>query len=435
MKSAGQRGASCLAIRGGTPVRTKPFPAYNTIGEEEKKAVMEVMESGRLSDYLGRWSELFGGGRKVNGLESFVQKKFGIKHAVSMNSATSCLYAAIGALGIGPGDEVIVSAYSMCISSTAPFLYMAIPVFADLEHDNFCLDPKSIESKITKRTRAIISVDTFGQSADMRAIRKIADAHGLKVISDSAHAAGALYRGKPAGTLADIGVYSLNAHKVIQCGEGGIAVTDDDKLALRLKLIRNHAEAVVGDLPGESDLTNMLGQNYRMPEIEAAIAIEQFKKLDGLNAKRIALSEYLSKRLRDIDGLTPPCVRDGCTHVYYLYPIKYDESRVGVKRQKILDAVRAEGIPLYRFAGGYMRPMYYEPIFKEKKVFAKGYPFTLPDCGSLPDYGPKDCPVIEKLYREEMITFNINYPPLTCRDMDDIADAFEKVFRNLDELK
>ncbi len=418
---------SKLAINGGRPVRTKPFPSYNTIGAEEKAAVMEVMDTGKLSDYIGRYCEFFGGGKKVKELEALVQKKFNVKHAVSMNSATSCLYAAVGALGLGAGDEVIVSAYSMCISSTAPFLYMSIPVFADLEHDYFCLDPESIRKRITKNTKAIICVDTFGQSSDMDAIRKIAGENSLKIISDSAHALGALYHAKPAGTLADIGVYSLNAHKVIQCGEGGIAVTNDDELALRLKLIRNHAEAAVGDLSGQVDITNMLGQNYRMPEIEAAIAIEQFKKLDRLNKQRIELSEYLSSRLSRIDGLQVPAVRKGSTHVYYLYPIKYDQARIGVERNKILDAVRAEGIPLYRFAGGYMRPMYYEPIFKDKKVFSKGYPFTLPDCGDIPAYGPEQCPVVEKLYRDEMIVFNINYPPLTIDDMKDVADAFEKV--------
>lgn len=425
---------SKLAIFGGKPVRTKPFPSYNTIGKEEKAAVMEVMDTGRLSDYIGRHCEFFGGGNKVKELEALIQKKFNVKHAVSMNSATSCLYASVGALGLGAGDEVIVSPYSMCISSTAPLLYMSIPVFADLERDYFCLDPESIKKKITKKTKAIICVDTFGQSSEMDVIRNIADEHRLRIICDSAHALGALYHSKYAGTLADIGVYSLNAHKVIQCGEGGIAVTNDDELALRLRLIRNHAEAVVGDLPDRVDFTNMLGQNYRMPEIEAAIAIEQFKKLDRLNSQRVELSEYLSVRLNKIDGLQAPMVRKECTHVYYLYPIKYDQSRLGIERGRILDAVRAEGIPLYRFAGGYMRPMYYEPIFKEKKVFARGYPFTLPDCSDIPDYGPGQCPVVEKLYHEEMITFNINYPPLTIADMKDVADAFEKVFCNIGEL-
>lgn len=426
---------SKLAVFGGVPVRKKPFPAYNTIGEEEKKAVRKVMDTGRLSSFLGRHCEFFDGGKKVRELEAFVQKKFNVKHAITMNSATSCLYAAAGASGLGAGDEVIVSAYSMCISSTAPLLYMAVPLFADLEPDYFCLDPESIKKIITKRTKAIICVDTFGQSSNMDAMSAIGREYGLKIISDSAHSLGASYHGKPAGTLSDIGVYSLNAHKIIQCGEGGIAVTNDDELALRLKLIRNHAEAVVGDMPERVNLINMLGQNYRMPEIEAAISIEQFKKLDDLNEQRIRLSQYLSEQLGGIDGLTPPAVRKGCTHVYYLYPMKYDQSRMGVKREKILDAIKAEGIPLYRFVGGYMRPMYYEPIFRKKKVFAKGYPFTLPDFKGKLNYSPKECPVVERLYRKEMIAFSLNYPPLTKKDMDDIAGAFKKVFSNLDELR
>ncbi len=426
---------SKLALHGGTPVRTRPFPAYNTIGKEEKKAVMEVMDTGRLSDFLGRYSEYFGGGRKVKELEELVQEKFKVKHAVTMNSATSCLYAAVGALGLGIGDETIVSAYSMCISSTAPLMYMSIPIFADLENDYFCLDPESIKRNITDRTKAIICVDTFGQSSDMDAIRGIADKHGLKIICDSAHACGALYKGKFAGTMADIGIYSLNAHKVIQCGEGGIAVTNDDELAMRLRLIRNHAEAVVGDMPGRVDITNMLGQNYRMPEIEAAIAIEQFKKLDTLNEQRIDLSNYLSERLGKLDGLTVPEVRRDCTHVYYIYPVKYDQSRKGVSRAKLLEAVKAEGIPLYRFSGGYMRPMYYEPIFKKKQVFAKGYPYVISKRAQDINYGPGQCPVVEKLYNDEMVVLNLNYPPLTRSDINDVADAFEKVLSNLNELK
>lgn len=423
-----------LALFGGSPIRTRPFPAYNTIGDEEKRAVMEVLDTGRLSEFIGRHGELFHGGRKVRELETLVQEKFGVKHAVSMNSATSCLYAAMGALGIGAGDEVIVSSYSMCISATAPLLYQGIPVFADLEPDHFCLDPESIRRRITSRTKAILCVDTFGQSSDMDAINEIARAHGLKVVSDCAHAMGAHYQGKPAGTLADIGIYSLNAHKIIQCGEGGIAVTNDDALALRLRLIRNHAEAVVTDLP-EVDLTNMLGQNYRLPEMEAAIAIEQIKKLDGLIAQRRELSEYLSERLSAIDGLTPPAVRPDSSHVYYIYPIKYDQDRLGVPRARILDALRAEGIPMYLFAGGYVKPLYYEPIFQKKLVFANGYPFTLPQAGPAPEYGPAACPVVERLYHLEMIVLHLVYPPLTRQDMDDIADAFEKVFANLDALR
>ena len=424
---------SKLAILGGKPVRSRPFPGYNSIGEEEKRAVMDVLDTGRLSEFIGRRCEYFGGGKKVLELEALVQERFGVRHAVSMNSATSCIYAALGAIGIGAGDEVIVSPYSMCISATAPFLYQAIPVFADLEPDHFCLDPESVRRNITPRTRAILTVDTFGQSSAMEELRAIANEHGLKIIVDCAHAMGVDYLGQPAGTQGDIGIYSLNAHKIIQCGEGGLAVTNDDELALKLKLIRNHAEAAVEDFG--VDLVNMLGQNYRMPEMEAAIAIEQIKKLDGLIAQRVELSEHLSRRLAAIDGLTPPAVRPGATHAYYIYPIKYDQARIGVPRERILDALRAEGIPMYRFAGGYVRPQYYEAIFREKTVFAKGLPFSLPHCERIPDYSAAAVPVIEKLYREEMIVFHLIYPPLTIQDMDEIADAFEKVFSHVDDLR
>ncbi len=424
---------SKLALKGGTPIRTKGFPRYNTIGSEEKKAVMEVMDGGLLSDFLGKAGDKFLGGKKVRELEEIVQDKFQVKHAVTMNSATSCLYAAVGAVGLGVGDEVVVSPYSMCVSATAPFMYQALPVFADLEPDYFCLDPKSVAANITPKTRAILSVDTFGQSADMHALRSLADTHGLKIISDSAHCAGARHGKDFAGTLADVGVYSLNCHKIIQSGEGGIAVTNDDAIALKLRLIRNHAEAVVADMPGV-DITNMLGQNYRMGEIEAAIAVEQMKKLDGLNAQRRELCEYLSDKLSKIPGITPPAVRPGCDHVYYLFPVRYDAAKVGVSRERFLEALNAEGIPAFRFTGGYVKPLYYEPVFQQKKLFPKGMPFSSAHSRASITYGPESSPVVERLYNEEMVVLHLIYPPLAIADMDDIADAFSKIADHVHEL-
>src|SRR3989344_3460234 len=238
-----------LAVMGGTPVREKNrlFPAYNPIGVAEKRAAERVLESGVLSKYIGAWEPDFYGGPEVQAFEREWAKKFKGKYAVPMNSAPSGLIAAVGALRIEPGDEVIVSPYSMIISATAPLFYGAVPVFADIEPEYFCLDARSVDAAITPRTKAIIVVDIFGQPHDADRINAIARAHGIKVIADSAQAPGALYKGARAGTLSDIGVYSLNYHKHIHTGEGTLVVTNDDDLAERLQLIRNHAEAVVGD--------------------------------------------------------------------------------------------------------------------------------------------------------------------------------------------
>lgn len=270
---------SKLAIYGGEPVRTQPFPVYHSMGAEEKQAVMDVLDGKVLSAFLGTWSDNFYGGPRVRELEEAWAEYFNVKHAVSVNSATSGLYAAVGAAGINPGDEVIVAPYTMIASATAALVYGGIPVFADIDPDIFCITPDSIRDRITPYTRAIIVVDLFGHPADMDEIMVIARENNLVVIEDAAQAPGAKYHGRNAGTLADIGVFSLNYHKTIHSGEGGIVVTENDEIAERVRLIRNHAEVVVGN-KGTQNLVNMVGFNFRMTEIEAAIANEQLKKLE-----------------------------------------------------------------------------------------------------------------------------------------------------------
>ncbi|GBR75480.1 pyridoxal phosphate-dependent aspartate aminotransferase superfamily, partial [Candidatus Termititenax persephonae] len=256
---------SKLAINGGTKVRQTNFPPYLPIGAEELARVQEVFRSSIFSRFLGAWHEDFYGGPQVRALEKEWAEFFGVKHAVSVNSATSALYCSVGALGIEPLDEIIVSPYTMSASATAPLIYNAIPVFADVEPDCFCLSASEVERKITDKTKAIIVVDIMGQPYDQR-INEIARRRNIKIIEDCAQAPYARYKEKFAGTLGDIGVYSLNYHKHIHSGEGGIIVTNDDALANKLRLIRNHAEAVV-EAKGETDLTNMLGFNYRMTEV------------------------------------------------------------------------------------------------------------------------------------------------------------------------
>jgi dTDP-4-amino-4,6-dideoxygalactose transaminase len=406
-------------------VRTKPFNKYNPIGKEELRAVREVLKTGMLSDFLGKHDPKFTGGRCVRELERNWADYHHVKHAVSFNSATSALVAAVGASGILPAEEVLVIPFSMCISATAPLFYDAIPVFVDIEEDYYCIDAKKIEAKITKRTKAILSVDLFGQSADMPAINAIAKKHGLKVICDSSHAPGCRYNGGFAGTFGDIGIYSLNQHKIIHCGEGGIAVTNDDDLALRLQLIRNHAEAVVDDM-GYQNLNNMLGSNYRMTEVHAAIAVEQLKKLPELNRKRVELADFLTSKLAKLDFLTTPAVRPGSEHVYYIYPLRYHPEKTGIPREQYLNNVRELGIPLYRLAGGYIRPLYLEPVFAQKDKFRGGFPYSLLPKSEQPDYKAGLCPVTERFYEKEFFVTAYNYPPNTKADMRDIVMAFEK---------
>lgn len=426
-----------LAIHGGKPVRTKLFPAYKIIGEKEKVAVQRVMDTGILSRYLGCWDQDFYGGPEVQAFENEWAKYFGVKHAIAVNSCTSGLYCAVGASEIGPGDEVIVSPYTMSASATSALIFNAVPVFADIEPDNFCLDPASVESKITERTKAIIVVDIFGQPYDADVINEIAEKHSLIVIEDCAQAPYAKYKGKWAGTLGDIGVYSLNYHKHIHTGEGGVVVTDNDDLAERVRLIRNHAEAVVGD-KGTTNLVNMVGFNFRMNEIEAAIGRVQLEKLENLVTERISNAQYLAKELGSFEGFTPPAVRDGCSHVYYVQCFKYDEDIIGVSRDKFIDAVRAElpatelreaeGVQL---SGGYVKPLYLEPMYQNLIAYgSKGCPFKCPMYEGVPEYGKGLCPITERMHEKELFGHEFMRPPMTKDDLDDVVRAFEKVMHH-----
>ena len=416
---------STLALLGGKPIRERPFPRYNPIGEAEKHAVMEVMESGVLSGYLGTWSPEFYGGPRVQKLEREWEAHFGVRHAVSVNSATSALNVATGATGVGPGDEVLVSPYTMTASVTCVLVWNAIPVFVDILPDTFCLDPEAIRRAITPRTRAIVVVDLFGHPFEADEIMAIAQEHNLKVVEDAAQAYGASYRGRPAGTLADIGVFSLNVHKTIHCGEGGVCVTNDDELAERMQLIRNHAEVVVKD-KGVKNIVNMIGSNLRMCEIEAAIASEQLKKVDSLAAARVENADYLTEHLQRLPGITPPVVRPGVRHGYYGYPVRYDASQTGVPRDLFVEALRAEGIPT---DVGYVEPIYLQPLYQQRIAYGiHGCPFTCPhNQESAVSYEKGFCPVVERMHYEELIGHGLVYKGVSESDLDDVVHAYEKV--------
>lgn len=430
-----------LAINGGKKVRRKKFPSYNMIGKEEKQAVLKVLNRGILSQYLGVWGKDFFGGPEVQSLEKEWARYFRVKHAIALNSATSGLYAATGAAGVGPGDEVIVSPYTMSASVMPPLIYGAIPVFADIEKNYFCLDPVSIEQRITKQTKAIIIVDLFGQPYDADRINAIAKKHHLTVIEDASQAPGATFQGKYAGTLGDIGVFSLNYHKHIHTGEGGMVVTDDDGLADRVRLIRNHAESVV-EAKGVKNLVNMVGFNFRMTEIEATIARCQLKKLKSLVKFRIKHVEYLAKRLETIEGLRPARVRPGCTHSFYLHPILYNQNVTGVSRKRFVDAVKAELAPTQGretwgplISCGYVKPLYLLPLFQQRiAIGAGGNPFKSPLYHGKVTYGKGTCPVAEQLYEHSLFYHDLAKPPATESDLGDVAEAFRKVSRHLDEL-
>ncbi|MEO0316131.1 MAG: hypothetical protein RI928_2587 [Pseudomonadota bacterium] len=421
-----------LALLGGPKTIDRPFKRYNPIGLEEVDAAKQVVESGVLSQFIGAWDPDFYGGPKVKEFERKCESYFGVKHAITVNSWTSGLIAAVGAIGIEPGDEVIVTPFTMCASATAILHWNAIPVFADIEPETFCLDPKSVEANITPYTKAIMAVDIFGHSANMDALMDIARKHKLKVITDTAQAPGAMYKGRFAGTLSHVGGFSLNYHKHIHTGEGGILVTDDDELAERLRLIRNHAEAVVGDM-GVTNLANMIGYNFRLGEIECAIGIAQLDKLAALVAGRQKIAHQLTVGLADLKGLRTPSIEEGCTHSYYVYPMVLDVKRLGVPRTRILEALQAEGLD--GLAGGYVN-VHLLPMYQQKMAYGtKGYPWSSDVCRREVNYAKGICPVAEELHDETFIGFPMCLHDLSNDDVALIIAAFRKVWAQLDSLK
>ena len=425
---------SNLAIDGGTPIRTKPWIDNFTTGDEEIQALIDVMKGGYLSKFEGSFTPdppfRFDGGPWVRKLEDLMCERIGASHAISVNSATSGLYAAVGALGLGFGDEMITSPYTMTACAMAAIVFGAIPVFADVEMETGSLSVASIRANITPRTKAIMIVHQFGIPADMDGIMALAKEFDLRVIEDCAQAWGAHYKGQPVGTIGDIGVYSFNVNKTVQSGEGGACLTNDPDLAYRMQLIRNHGEAVVGPA-GYENITNICGQNYRLTELSAAVAYEQLRKLETLNDKRLSLVNRLSEGLSTYDCFIVPPGRSDSLSTYYVYPLRYVAERFGNReRNQIIRAVNAEGINFFQ---GYTRPLYMQPLYQRRTAFKHGYPWSAPENrDSNPNYAQGACPNCEMLHYHQMIINEHIRPPQTAEDITDILKAVDKVMAALD---
>lgn len=422
-----------LALLGGKPLQKIALPSYKTIGLEETKAVLKVMKRKILSDFIGRSGKNFLGGKYVKELERQFCNYFGVKYAVSFNSASTALEAAVGALGIGPGDEVITSPFTMSATASAILLNNAVPVFCDISEHSFCIDPLKIEKLVNKNTKAILAVNLLGYSADYEKIIAIAKKHNLKVIEDNAQAPGAKYKGTFTGTRGDIGVFSFNVHKVIQSGEGGMLVTNNQQYAFRAQLIRNHGEAVINDLKNQDVYEPILGSNYRMTELQAAILIEQLKKLKKLNSEKIALADYLTKKLEKFSWLVAPSVDRKNTHVYYTYPIKFLSEKIGIKRATFVKAMKAEGFDLGQ---GYQEPLYLFPTYQRKEMYPNSqFPFVSKEYPHTVNYNKGICKTAERMYEKELIYTSICQPPQTKKEIDLFVKSIEKIQENIEELK
>ncbi|OGC77225.1 hypothetical protein A2619_04370 [candidate division WWE3 bacterium RIFOXYD1_FULL_39_9] len=421
-----------LAIFGGRKIRTTNFPSQNTYNENEKEALKRVFNFGRPSGYRANKGPHSMGGPEIQGLELSWSYKFNVNgQAIACNSATSGLFIACAAIGLKQGDEVIVTPYSMTCSATVPLWFGATPVFADVEEDYFCIDPKSVVSLITEKTKAIIAVDIFGQPCDysnLKSIIREAEEKYKKeiyLISDCAQAPGSKYFDRYSGTIADISVFSLNFGKHMTCGEGGMIVTNSGNLENRCRLIMNHAESVMNDIydSGEESIHyNMIGLNLRMTEFQAAVAREQLKKLDYNIETRRENVMNLNIMLSQIPAITPAKIRCGCTHSYYVAAYLWDKSKANsLHRDKFIEVVKAELTPRdgrdgegVQIGCGYIKPIYQMPWRKDQEAIHR--------------------PVVESLYKEKLFLTIAHAPNSTTNDMIDIGKAFNKVWEYRSEL-
>ncbi len=317
------------------------------IGEEEAQAVEKVLRSGILTSGLGN-------GPMVTRFEREFADFAGVRHAVAVNTGTAALHSAIIAVGVKQGDEVILPSFTFVATAEAVVLAGAKPVFADIDPETYNLSPSATEMAVTKKTRAIMPVDLYGYSADMKPIREVGAKHDLAIVEDAAQAHGATYKGKPAGALADAACWSFYASKNMTTGEGGIVTTDNDEIAETLKMIKTHGEKA-------KYASLMLGNNYRMTEIQAAIGVAQLKKLPTFIAKRRQNAKQLTKILEKINRLVLPKESEDRLHSWYLYTARVKNGDEA-KRNKIVEELKAKQIGAEVY---YINPVHQMPFYRE----------------------------------------------------------------------
>jgi dTDP-4-amino-4,6-dideoxygalactose transaminase len=411
---ARQSPGESLALLGGQKVRTRPFPAWPAFGVEEEQRLLRALRS-------GRWGKL--NGDEVAEFERRFASMHGCKHGIAVVNGTVSLRVALMAAGIRAEEEVIVPPYTFLATATAVVEANAVPVFADVDLETFNLDPAAVEAAITRRTRAIIPVHMAGQPADMDAIMAIARKHKLVVIEDAAHAHGAIYKGRPAGSLGHLSSFSFQSSKNLTSGEGGIVATSDDKLAEACRSIHN-----CGRLPGGLWYEHhVMSGNYRLGEFQGAVLNAQLDRLQEQTKTRDRNGQYLAAKLSRIPGIHPQERPADCTrHSYHLFLLRIDAQAFGAPRETVLKALQAEGIPI---CGGYAVPLYRQPLFLNK-----AFGPYLPRAAAELDYGAVRCPHCERICAEQGAWLEQSLFLGDQSDMDDIAAAFEKVRENRSAL-
>ena len=317
------------------------------IGEEEIEAVVNVLKSGVLTHGLGA-------GPMVTKFEEAFSKFVEAKHAIAVNSGTAALHLAILGAGIKPDDEVILPSFTFVATAEAVVMAGAKPIFVDIDPQTYNISSRKIERALTKKTKAIIPVDLYGLPVYLQPIKEIADKHGLTIVEDAAQAHGAIYKGKPVGAFADVTCWSFYASKNMTTGEGGMITTNKDEIAEKLRLIRSHGEK-------EKYKSIILGYNYRMPEIQAAIGCVQLKKLSKFLAKRRENAKKLTTKLTKADNLRLPMEPEDCKHSWYLYTVRLKGAKRN-KRDTIVKRLRQKGIGAEAY---YTSPIHLMPYYRK----------------------------------------------------------------------
>jgi dTDP-4-amino-4,6-dideoxygalactose transaminase len=405
-----------LALAGGPPVRTAPFPGWPDFDERERLLLLEALEARSWGGYpfpntmADRFATGFAAAHDA-------------KHAVTVANGTIAIEIGLQAAGLRPGDEVIVPTYTF-EASAAPVLRLgAIPVFVDVLPDTYCIDPAAAEAAVTTRTRAVLPVHLAMCMADMDAMAALAERHGLRVVEDCAHAHGAKWKGKGAGSLGHAGAFSLQTSKLLTAGEGGVVTTNDDEIAERAESYANCGRASRTDRFRH----RLLGYNYRMTEFQAAVLRGQLEKLPGQTILRIQRAERLSRGLSSIPGLSllVPDPRQSTQAIYH-YVFRYDAAAfAGASRDRFVAALEAEGVPC--------DGLFYEPIHRSTLFDVD--PAAFPALGGRLPWAGVRCPVAEKAAYEESVWLHHRILLGTEADVDSVIDAVAKIRASLDELR
>ncbi len=405
-----------LALAGGTPVRTAPFPSWPDFDGKERALLLEALEARSWGGYpfpnamAERFGAAFGAAHDV-------------RHTFAVVNGTVAIEIALVAAGLRPGDEVILPSYTF-EASAAPVLRLgAVPVFVDVLPETYCIDPAAAADAITPRTRALLPVHLAMCMADMDALCSLAAKHGLRVVEDCAHAHGAKWKGKGAGSLGHAGAFSLQTSKLLTAGEGGVVTTNDDEIAERAESYTNCGRASRTDRFGH----RLLGYNYRLTEFQAAILLGQLEKLPAQSALRARRAERLGEGLAGLPGLSllRPHPRQTAT-AFYHYVFKYDGAAFGgANRDRFVAALEAEGIPC--------DGLFYEPVYRST-LFAVD-PRDFPALGGRLPWEGTRCPVSEKAAFEESVWIPHRVLLGTEADVDSVIEAIAKIHANPDELR